>query len=383
MMKKTKVNLEKILTPKFMLKGDAGEMKNGHPLFDLKTEFRKKLIGYLNRRPSSLKYLYRKFNSTSENIFDVVSVLKDSNLIKLLDRKGDEIIFAPSFAIFTRIDLELLFPMIIESAKEYAKKMINHKDQFMNILKQNKINEQAIIALFHIYFKKWLEEFMDEKRIFPKEPGEVPKNGDGNFYGYEPYQRLERIGVYDCYSENIDRYDLALLEPVFSYEDQFKIWGFDDRKEALYTISTIVRKIHKEVPTDPSSIKEEITLVNVRPHFEEILNYLTKQNIIIKRDDRYTSNIFEINREMLEELKNIADKGSKIIEKLLTHKDLTNAYEKTSPGKNNVSKPEYRELVGWITMDVALGVLEQKGFFPDITDDVKELYIFNRTRAEL
>jgi len=127
-------SFENIPEPAFWLVGNSGPWGPGNPFYELQTPLRKKLISYLNSHPSTISQLEAIFAGHSKNIREEVAAFLEARMIRTLDTIRSEVVYAPTFAILSISDLELLNSPMMRAAEAYADNIYKNRKELDKIL---------------------------------------------------------------------------------------------------------------------------------------------------------------------------------------------------------------------------------------------------------
>jgi len=373
------VVFESIPEPNFWLEGNSGSWGPGNPFYELQTPLRKKLISYLNTHPSTVSQLKAIFAGQAENIGADVASLKEAQMIRVLDTLRGEVVYAPTFAILSTSDLKLLNPLMMRAAEAYAENIYKNRNELDRIFAEAGLDIQYRLPIFLAFIRdKIFYEYMEEKHLFPEKDGLCPKNGKGNFYGVEPFQPLtskQPYGITHCMKGDLS---FAFIYPYFRGDSLFKTWGFENIWEAKGVFSKIMKTVKRKKPVEKSKIVKKFRGKQIEEHIPAILTYLIEQKALAKSEKGYIDISVWLNKETMENLRKLSAEATGQIAEFIRSPELVGLFEKTAPGRNNVSLAEFREAVAWQTIWATAGFLKGKGFFPDLSESGRELFVFER-----
>ncbi len=140
------VIFETIPEPAFWLIGNSGPWGSGNPFYELQTPLRKKLISHLNSHPSTISQLEAIFAGHAKNIGADVASLEEAQIIRALDTLRGKAVYAPTFAILSASDLELLNPLMMQAAEAYADSIHKNRRELDRILAEARLGYVKIIV---------------------------------------------------------------------------------------------------------------------------------------------------------------------------------------------------------------------------------------------
>jgi len=373
------VVFDSIPEPAFWLEGNSGPWGAGNPFYELQTPLRKKLISYLNSHPSTISQLETIFAGHAENIGEDAKALLEAQMIRVLDTLKGEAVYAPTFAILSASDLELLNPLMMRAAEAYTDNIYNNRKELDSILAQAGLGVEYRLPIFLAFIRdKIFYEYMEEKHLFPEKDGLCPKNGKGNFYGVEPYQPLnskQPYGITHCMKGDLS---FLFIDPYFQSDFLFKTWGFENLWEAKDIFSKIMKTVKREKSTKESKIVKKFRGKEIEERIPTILGYLVEQKAIAKSEKGYINTSARLKKKTMQDLRKVSAKATMQMAEFIGGKELAGLFEKTAPGRNNISLAEFREAVAWQTIWATAGLLKGKGLFPDLSGSKRELFVFER-----
>ena len=365
--------------PAFWLEGNAGPWGPGNPFYELQTPLRKKLISYLNSHPSTISQLEGIFAGHAENIGEDVAALTEAQMIRPLDTLRGEAIYAPTFAVLSASDLELLNPLMMRATEAYADNIFKNRKELDRILAEAGLGIQYRLPIFLAFIRdKIFYEYMEKEDLFPSENGLCPKNGKGNLYGVEPYQPLtskQPYGITHCMKGDLS---FLFIHPLFQSDSLFETWGFENLWEAKGVFSKIMNTVKRKKPTAENKIEKKFRGKEIEQHIPAILAYLVEQKALAESKEGYVNTSARLNKETMKDLKRLSAEATVKMAEFIRSLELAGLFEKTAPGRNNISLAEFREAVAWQTIWATAGFLEEKEFFPDLSGSGRELFVFER-----
>jgi hypothetical protein len=374
-----KIVFENIPQPGFWLEGNAGPWGPGNPFYESQTPLRKKLISYLNSYPSTLSQLEDIFDRHAENIKEDVTALLEAKMIRAIDTLRNEEVYAPTFAILSVSDLELLNPLMMNVAENYADNINENREELDKILIEAGLDKYYRLPVFLAFVRdKFFYEYMEQKHLFPLKDGLCPKNGKGNFYGVEPYQPLSAKQPYGITHSMKGDWSFVYIYPYFKSDSLFETWGFKELWEAKDVFSKIMKTVKRDKPVKESKIARKFQGKEIQEHIPAILDYLIKQKALTKSEQGYINTSARLDKRTMKDLEKLSFETAMHIAEFIGSVELANFYPKTTSGQNNVSIAEFREAVAWQTIWATAGFLKEKGFFPDLSENQRELFIFKR-----
>jgi len=372
-------SFENIPEPTFWLVGNSGPWGPGNPFYELQTPLRKKLISYLNSHPSTISQLEAIFAGHSKNIREDVTAFVEARMIRRSDTLSGEVVYAPTFAILSISDLELLNPLMIRAAEAYADNIYKNRKELDKILAKAGLDIQYRLPVFLAFIRdKLFIEYMEEKHLFPAKDGLCPKNGKGNFYGVEPYQPLiskQPYGIDHCMKGDLS---FLFIHPYFRSDSLFETWGFENLWETKAVFSKIMKTVKRKKPVKETKIVEEFRGKDIQEHITAILAYLVEQKALTKPEKGYVNTSARMEKKIMQDLKRLSAEATAQMAEFIGSSELAELFEKTAPGRNNISLAEFREAVAGQTIWATAGFLEAKGFFLDLSESGRGLFIFER-----
>jgi len=377
-----KVNYENIPEPNFWLEGNAGSWGHGNPFYETQTIFRKKLISYLNTNPSSLSQLEIIFSPQKTDIHEHIQSLVDAQMIKIIKTNNGENIYAPTFAILSTSDYSLIGPYMLNIAQNYSEKINQKKAQLDSILMNAGLDSTYRLLVFLALVRdKFFYEYMDENNFFPKDNGLCPKNGEGNFYGAEPYEPLNSKMIYGITHTMKNNISILYIQDFFKSDSLFESWGFKEVWEAKHIFADIINFLDYENPKTNMEIESKFKNRTIHNHISSILSYFELQHVIIKMNKGYIKNCIKLNDDTINDLRALAKDASQIIAEFISSEKFSILYKKTTICKNNISILEFREAVAWQIIWATPGLLAEKSFFTKKQMQSPELYVFEKEKT--
>ena len=370
---------EDVPEPGFWMEGNSGPWGPGNPFYETQTPLRKRLISYLNSHPSTIPQLESVFSGHAENIAQDIAALSDAQMIREIDMREGKAVYAPTFAILSRSDLELLGPLMLQAAEAYGEKIDQNRDELDKILARAGLDTQYRLPVFLAFIRdKIFYEYMEEKRLFPTEDGLCPKNGKGNLYGveaYEPLSSRQPYGITHCMK---NEWSYLFVHPYFGSDSLFETWGFKNLWEAKGAFSKIMETVRRKRPVKESTIVNKFRGKQVEKHIPAILVYLVQQQALAESEDGYINTSARLDKSTMKALKEVSAQATAGMAEFIGGVELAQLHEKTSPGRNGISIAEFREAVAWQTIWATAGFLREKGFFPELSESGRELFVFER-----
>lgn len=373
------VVFEDIPQPSFWLEGNAGPWGPGNPFYELETPLRKKLISYLNSHPSTVSQLQTVFAEYAESINQHVVALFDAKMIRAVDISGGKPIFGPTFAILSTSDLEMPGPLMLQAAEAYAESIYAKREQLDSILVEAGLDTLYRLPIFLAFIRdKIFYNHMEEKKLFPEKNGLCPTKGKGNFYGAESYPPLNSKQIYGLNHCMKNELSFVYIDPYFQSDSLFQTWGFEGVWEAKDDFSEIMKLVKRDKPTEQGKIIEKFQGKEIKEHIPAILAYLVEQNALAKSDQGYINASARLDKRTMKALEELSAPTTQQMAQFIGGQELAELFEKTTSRQNNISMAEFREAVAWQAVWATAGFLEQKGFFPDLSANGRELFVFER-----
>ena len=115
--------LDSIPQPRFWVEGRAGPWGPGNPFYELRPPYVKRLIGYINTQPATPFQLRILFGNHIESLNETLAALVTAQMIRVVDSLDGEAVYAPTFALLSRADQEMLSPLMMEAAEAFAQEI--------------------------------------------------------------------------------------------------------------------------------------------------------------------------------------------------------------------------------------------------------------------
>jgi len=131
-------------------------------------------------------------------------------------------------------------------------------------------------------------------------------------------------------------------------------------------------------PTKPSAILKKFRGKEIQKHIPAILDYLVSQKGLAKSDQGYVNTSARLEKKTMKNLEKLSAEATAQMADFIGSAELTELFQKTAAGRNRISLAEFREAVAWQTIWATAGFLKEKGFFPDPSEQRRELFIFER-----
>lgn len=376
---RAQVVYENIPEPSFWLEGNAGPWAPGNPFYETQSSLRKKLISHLNLNPSTVSQLETVFSVHAENVDQEVLALLEARMIRAVGVSSGKAVYAPTFAILSASDLQLLGPLMLRAAEAYAESIYAEGERLDSVLAKVGLDTLYRLPIFLAFIRdKIFYNYMERKHLFPEKDGVCPKKGKGNFYGVESYLPLSSKQIYGLNHCMKNELSFVYIDPYFQSDSLFEAWGFKGVWEAKDVFSEIMRTVKRDKPTKQSKIVGKFSDKGIEKHVPAILSYLVEQKALAKSDQGYVNISAELDRETMRALEELSEPATEQMAEFIGGEELAGLFEKTMSKRNNISMAELREAVAWQTVWATAGFLDEKGFFPDLSGSGRELFVFER-----
>ena len=371
--------VETIPEPTFWLEGNSGPWGAGNPFYEVRTPLRKKLISYLNTHPSTISQLEAVFAGHIDDVKRDVASLSEAHMLRAVGTIESEAVYAPTFAILSTSDLKLLGPLMMRAAEAYAKNMNDHRRELDETLAEAGLDSTYRLPVFLGFIRdKIFYEYMEQKRLFPSKDGICPKNGMGNFYGVETHEPLSSRQTYGITHAMKGKLSFLFLYPHFRSDSLFTAWGFEHSWQAKEPFSKILRTVKRGKPTREKAILRKFRGGRTEEHAPAMLTYLVEQRALARTERGYINTSTRLKKATIEDLKELCATATMHMAEFIGGQELARLFDRSAPGRNNISVAEFREAVAWQTIWATAGFLDEEGFFPDLSESGQELFVFER-----
>jgi len=386
------IDFDNLPQPRFWLEGNSGAWGPGNPWYETQAPHRKKLLGYLNSHPSTLTQLSDIFGAFSESVHDDLTALEKAGMLRVIDKQDEEPVYAPTFAILSAKDFDLLYPSMATACRAYADALSSHLDEIDFIVSDCGLDIQGRWPLFMAFIRdEMFYTFMDEQGLFAQEDNSFLQKG--NFYGVEPYSPLDSKSRFGLTHSRGPHHSFIYIYPYPNPQARslFEQWGFKYEFEATEVLDSLLWTMGRETPSkvdklvqcleqmDIQGLKELVSSGHLRP----MINYLEAQGVVHQAGDGYVKKTAHVDKAILSELQRIADPATKEIADFLKSPALEELYQQTCVGRNGIPMGQFREVVGWKTVWAATGFVTEWGFLSDLTGTGRELFVFERRDRDL
>ncbi|KPJ61588.1 MAG: hypothetical protein AMJ46_00320 [Latescibacteria bacterium DG_63] len=377
-----RLSCENIPEPTFWIEGSPGPWGSGNPFYETRTSFRKKLISYLNTNPSSLPQLKSVFSQQELEVEKHVRALIEAKMIRTLRVQNEESVYAPTFAILSVSDFELMGSDMLCTAQDYADKMCEDKARLDRILADAGLDSTYRLPVFlGLIRDKFFYNYMDEKKLFPREDGVCSQNGKGNFYGAVCYEPLGSKMIYGITHAMKNNLSILYIHDFFNSDSLFESWGLRELWEAKHVFSDIIDFLERDDPRTKTEIERKFRGRKGGEHISSMLSYLADQKVIVALNNGYVKNSIRLDRNTMTRLEEVSAEAAGEIAKFVESEEFADLYRQTTSGENNVSLHEFREVVAWQIIWATPGLLAERGFFEEVGTEPPELYIFERDKT--
>jgi len=386
------IDFENLPPPRFWMEGSSGAWGPGNPWYETHASHRKKLLGYLNSYPSTLTQLSDVFGKFLESIHDDVTALEKAGMLRGIDKQDEKPVYAPTFAILSAKDFDLLYPSMAAACRAYAKALSSRLDEIDAIVSECGLDIQGRWPLLMAFIRdEMFYTYMDEQDLFAQEDN--PFLQEGNFYGVEPYSSLDSKSPFGLTHSRGPHHSFIYIYPYPNPQARslFEQWGFKYEFEATEVLDVLLWTMGRETPSKVDDLAQCLEQMDIKGlkalvasgHIRPMINYLEAQGVVQQAGDGYVKKTAHVDNAILSELQRIADPATKEIAKLLKSSELEKLYKQTCAGRNGIPMGQFREVVGWKTVWTATGFVKEWEFLPDLTGTGRELFVFERRDRDL
>jgi|GEM_PF-5902787 len=367
----------------------------GNPFYETDDSIRNKLLGFINRHPTTTGEISEFLGVSKEEAAEHVEALKKAMLIKVLCLRGKDEVYAPNFVITTDSDMALIDGFIEEVGLELADRLRDHLDEIDAILEEDgaDIFSRWAIITGNILDVLLLDS-LTAKGAIPHRAkhyykGCRPIYGcPWQFFGEEPYvSKATRAEINISHNTTLD-FSLLLLLPYFDRKGKREEWGLTG-SEMLFGIRSIVKILcrHKEPLIleklakrlkRPKSMAQKVDRLIEEGKFEALLEFLVEQGYLIREGDGYTVKVPRFSLNSYKRIKRMAGDVAEFLKVRLLSDLFVELYHQMTCYRNKVIIGQFRWIVVGKLIGKASSIAVEQGILPDPAKAGKEVIIWEQ-----